>query len=454
MPLPCSVRPAAPEVHVPTIRVVRAREILDSQGVPTVEAEAVLSDGSRGRASAAGGISAGPFAVELRDGGTRHRGLGVTRAVRHVVQDIGPALAGVDADDQREVDRTLCALDGTPDKSRLGGNAILAVSAAVARATAASAGVAFFRRQADTGGGGGQVLPVPMMNVLTGGPRPGCGADVREFMLVPVGASSFAEALCWCAESHHALAAVLRARGWSDTVGGEGSFLPPVDGNGAAFDLLMAAVSAAGYEPGRDIAVALDVGPVRRPDGTYDFDGARRDLAGVAEVYADWLDRYPLVSVEDPLDGEDWAGWTNLTAELGDRVQLLGDALFASGAGRLHRGIEAGAGNAFLIKPGQAGTLTETLDALALAHSGGYRRTMSHRTGETEDPLIAELAVATDCGQFKGGAPVRGERVAKYNELLRIEEELGTSARYAGATAFAPLAPVAPAAGRATGRIA
>lgn len=411
---------------MPSVRSVTAREVLDALAVPTVEVDVVLDDGSRGRASVAGGISRGPFAVELRDGGDRFAGLGVTRAVRGVRETIGPALHGHDVTDQRAVDRLLCDLDATPDKSRLGANATLAVSVAVARAAAASTGAPLYRRLA---GDGTPTLPVPQMNVLSGR-GPGAVTDVREFMLVPHGASSFRQALTWCAETHRALRSLSRARGWATAVDDEGALAPPVDGNDAAFALLAEAIEAAGLRPGTDVAVGIDVGPGRRADGTYRFDGAVRDTEGMIGLYAGWLARHPLVSVEDPLDAADRAGWTQLTAALGDRLQLTGDSLFAGQAERLRRGIADGAANAVLLKPGQLGTLTETLDTMTLARESGYRCTVSHRTGETDDPLIAELAAATGCGQLKSGAPVRGERVAKYNELLRIEEDLGAAARY------------------------
>lgn len=411
---------------MPAIRSVTAREVLDALAVPTVEADVILTDGSRGRASAAGGISRGPFAVELRDGGARFAGMGVLTAVRQVIETIAPALVGHEAHDQRGLDGVLGDLDGTRDRSKLGANAMLAVSCAVARAAAASVRqplhVLLAASRAPT-------LPVPQMNVLSGR-GPGALADVREFMVMPHGAASFRQALTWCAEIHRCLRSLVRARGWDTAVDDEGAFTPPVTGNDAAFELMVEAIEAAGLAPGREVGVSVDIGPVRRPDGLYDLGGTTHDVESVASLYGEWQQRYPLLLIEDPLDAEDWAGWTSLTAALGSRLQLTGDGLFAGRADRLRKGATERAANAVLIKPGQIGTLTETLDTMALAGTAGYRCTVSHRTGETDDPLIAQLAVATGCGQIKSGAPVRGERVAKYNELLRIEEELGPDARY------------------------
>jgi enolase len=380
---------------VARIRSVTARQILDGVGVPAVEADVLLSDGSRGRASAPGGTSRTPFAVDLRDGGTRFGGQGVTTAVRRIQETIGPALVGHDAADQRGVDDLIRAVDGTPDRSALGANSMLAVSCSVARAAAASAGEPLHRRLARSPS---LTVPMPLLNMLSGG-------DVREFMVAPHGASSFRQALEWGAEIHLALRSLTRLR----TVNDEGALTPAVAGNDEAFALLLRAIETAGLTPGEQVDVAIDVNGVD----------------GMAHLYADWAKRYFLTSIEDPLGAEDWDGWTRLTSALGSRLHLTGDSLFAGQASRLRVGVARGAANGVLVKPGQIGTLTETLDLMRDAHDNGYLCTISHRTGETGDPLIASLAVAGGCARIKSGAPVRGERVAIYNELLRLEEELG-----------------------------
>ncbi|HLR98706.1 phosphopyruvate hydratase [Mycolicibacillus parakoreensis] len=420
---------------MPIIEQVSAREILDSRGNPTVEVEVGLADGASARAAVPSGASTGEHeAVELRDGGDRYGGKGVEKAVRAVREEITAAVTGFDATDQRLVDQALVDLDGTPDKSRLGANAILGVSLAVARAAAKSARLPLFRY---LGGPNAHVLPVPMMNILNGGAHADTGVDVQEFMVAPIGAPTFAEALRWGTEVYHSLKAVLKKQGLSTGLGDEGGFAPDVAGTTAALDLISAAIEAAGYQPGADVALALDVAATEfYGDGGYAFEKQTRSPAQMAEFYADLLGHYPLVSIEDPLSEDDWDGWVALTTTLGDRVQLVGDDLFVTNPERLEDGIERGAANALLVKVNQIGTLTETLDAVALAHSSGYRTMMSHRSGETEDTTIADLAVAVSCGQIKTGAPARSERVAKYNQLLRIEESLGDAARYAGDLAF------------------
>lgn len=423
------------ENPVPIIEQVSAREILDSRGNPTVEVEVGLADGSLARAAVPSGASTGEHeAVELRDGGDRYGGKGVQKAVRAVREEIAAAVAGFDAADQRLVDQALLDLDGTPDKSRLGANAILGVSLAVAKAAAKSARLPLFRY---LGGPNAHVLPVPMMNILNGGAHADTGVDVQEFMVAPIGAPTFAEALRWGTEVYHSLKAVLKKQGLSTGLGDEGGFAPDVAGTTAALDLISQAIEAAGYQLGADVALALDVAATEfYSDGGYAFEKQTRTPAQMAEFYADLLGNYPLVSIEDPLSEDDWDGWVALTTTLGDRVQLVGDDLFVTNPERLEDGIERGAANALLVKVNQIGTLTETLDAVALAHSSGYRTMMSHRSGETEDTTIADLAVAVSCGQIKTGAPARSERVAKYNQLLRIEEALGDAARYAGDLAF------------------
>ncbi|OBK16422.1 phosphopyruvate hydratase [Mycobacterium asiaticum] len=421
---------------MPIIEQVGAREILDSRGNPTVEVEVALIDGTFARAAVPSGASTGEHeAVELRDGGDRYGGKGVKKAVQAVLDEIGPAVIGLNADDQRLVDQALVDLDGTPDKSRLGANAILGVSLAVAKAAADSAALPLFRY---LGGPNAHILPVPMLNILNGGAHADTGVDVQEFMVAPIGAPSFAESLRWGAEVYHALKSVLKKEGLSTGLGDEGGFAPDVAGTTAALDLITTAIEAAGLRPGADIALALDVAATEfYEDGTgYRFEGSTRTAEEMADFYGRLLGSYPLVSVEDPLSEDDWDGWAALTASIGDRIQIVGDDLFVTNPERLEEGIERGVANALLVKVNQIGTLTETLDAVALAHHSGYRTMMSHRSGETEDTTIADLAVAVGSGQIKTGAPARSERVAKYNQLLRIEEALGDAARYAGDLAF------------------
>ena len=421
---------------MPIIEQVGAREILDSRGNPTVEVEVALIDGTFARAAVPSGASTGEHeAVELRDGADRYGGKGVEKAVAAVLDEIAPAVIGLSADDQRLVDQALLDLDGTPDKSRLGANAILGVSLAVSKAAAESAGLPLFRY---IGGPNAHVLPVPMLNILNGGAHADTGVDVQEFMVAPIGAPSFKEALRWGAEVYHALKAVLKKQGLATGLGDEGGFAPDVAGTKAALDLILSAIEATGFKPGTDIALALDVAATEFfTDGTgYSFEKENRTDMQMIEFYTDLLDAYPLVSIEDPLSEDDWDGWVALTAAVGERVQIVGDDLFVTNPERLEEGIERGAANALLVKVNQIGTLTETLDAVALAHNSGYRTMMSHRSGETEDTTIADLAVAVGSGQIKTGAPARSERVAKYNQLLRIEETLGDAARYAGDLAF------------------
>ncbi len=420
---------------MPFIDDITAREILDSRGNPTVEVEVELDDGIVGRAAVPSGASTGAFeAVELRDGGARYGGKGVRKAVSAVNDTIAPEVIGFDATEQRLLDQALLDLDGTPDKSSLGANAVLGVSLAVARAAAASTQLPLFRY---VGGPNAHLLPVPMMNILNGGAHADTNVDIQEFMVAPVGASTFAEALRWGAEVYHALKAVLKGRGLITSIGDEGGFAPDLPSNRDALDLILSAVSDAGFTPGTDIALALDVAATEFHDAQgYTFEGQQRDSTAMTEYYGGLVDDYPIVSIEDPLSEDDWSGWQALTSQLGSRVQVVGDDLFVTNPERLERGIREACGNALLVKVNQIGTLTETLDAVSLAHRGGYRCMMSHRSGETEDTTIADLAVATDCGQIKTGAPARSERVAKYNQLLRIEELLADAARYAGAAAF------------------
>jgi enolase len=421
---------------VPIIEQVAAREILDSRGNPTVEVEVALIDGTFARAAVPSGASTGVHeAVELRDGGTRYGGKGVQKAVEAVLDEIAPAIIGMSADEQRLVDQALVDLDGTPGKSRLGANAILGVSLAVAKAAADSAGLPLFRY---LGGPNAHILPVPMFNILNGGAHADTGVDVQEFMVAPIGAPNFREALRWGAEVYHALKAVLKKQGLATGLGDEGGFAPDVAGTKAALDLICSAIESAGFKPGVDVALALDVAATEFfTAGTgYSFEKQTLDSGQLGEFYTELIGAYPLVSIEDPLDEDDWDGWANLTAAIGDRVQIVGDDLFVTNPERLEEGIERGAANALLVKVNQIGTLTETLDAVALAHNSGYRTMMSHRSGETEDTTIADLVVAIGSGQIKTGAPARSERVAKYNQLLRIEEALGDAARYAGDLAF------------------
>jgi enolase len=423
------------EQRVAAIDAVFARQILDSRGNPTLEAEVELDDGAMGRAAAPSGASTGAAeAVELRDGGQDYGGKGVTRAVALVSGEIEEALLGFDADDQRRIDQAMIDLDRTADKSRLGANAIVAISMAVAKAAAASANLPLFRY---LGGPNAHVLPVPMMNILNGGAHADNSVDIQEFMIAPVGAATFAEALRWGAETYHALKAVLKQHGLATGVGDEGGFAPDLPHNRAALDLIVEAISKAGFTPGADIALAIDAAATEfRADGGYRFEGATRTAAEMTALYAEWLDAYPIVSLEDPLGEEDWAAWTALTADLGGRVQIVGDDIFVTNPDRLRRGIAERAANALLVKLNQIGTITETLDAVTLAQRSGFACMISHRSGETEDTTIADLAVATNCGQLKTGAPARTERVAKYNQLLRIEELLDDAAEYAGLTAF------------------
>ncbi|MGH3906760.1 MAG: phosphopyruvate hydratase [Pseudonocardiaceae bacterium] len=423
------------------IEQVGAREILDSRGNPTIEVEVALDDGTLGRAAVPSGASTGEHeAVELRDADPqRYLGKGVERAVQAVLDEIGPELAGIEAIEQRVVDEKLVNLDGTPDKSRLGANAILGVSLAVAKAAAESSGLELFRY---VGGANAHVLPVPMLNILNGGAHADTGVDVQEFMIAPIGADSFSEALRWGTETYHALKSVLKSQGLPTGLGDEGGFAPDLPCTRDALDLITTAVEKAGYTLGEDIVLALDVAATEFfADGVYTFEKTERSAEQMIAFYSELIDAYPLVSIEDPLAEDDWYGWVRLTAEIGDRVQLVGDDLFVTNPERLEEGITRRAANALLVKVNQIGTLSETLDAVALAQSYGYRCMMSHRSGETEDTTIADLAVAVGCGQIKAGAPARSERVAKYNQLLRIEETLGDAARYAGDLVFARLGP-------------
>jgi enolase len=419
------------------IERVHARQILDSRGNPTVEVEIGLRSGAHGHAAVPSGASTGEFeAKELRDGGERWGGKGVTRAVANVNGEIAQAVIGADASDQRGLDEALIALDGTPDKSRLGANAILGVSLAAAHAQAAEEGLALWRY---LGGESARVLPVPMMNVLNGGAHADNKVDFQEFMVVPCGAASFSEALRMGAEVFHALKGTLRERGLGTTVGDEGGFAPDLDSNEDALRVLVAGIEAAGLRPGADVAIALDPATSELyDDGGYVLEHEGRTLSAgeLADYWADLAARYPIVSIEDGMDEEDWDGWKALTERLGDSVQLVGDDLFVTNTERLHRGIELGVGNSILIKVNQIGTLTETLAAIAMAREAGYTAVMSHRSGETEDVTIADLAVATGCGQIKTGAPSRSDRVAKYNQLLRIEEQLGAQAQFPGRSVF------------------
>jgi enolase len=418
-----------------SIEAVGAREILDSRGNPTVEVEVALDDGTIGRAAVPSGASTGEFeAVELRDGGDRYLGKGVLKAVEAVNSTLGPALAGFDADDQRAIDQALRDIDGTANKANVGANAILGISLAAAKAAAESARLPLFRY---VGGPNAHVLPVPMMNILNGGAHADSNVDVQEFMIAPIGASSFAEALRTGAEVYHALKSVLKAEGLSTGLGDEGGFAPSLSSNRAALDLIATAIDKAGFKLGSEIALALDVASSEFCEGdVYTFEGKERSASEMSEYYAELVGAYPIVSIEDPLDENDWEGWIGMTSDLGDQVQLVGDDLFVTNVERLTRGISEGAANALLVKVNQIGSLTETLDAVELAHRHGFASMMSHRSGETEDVTIADLAVATNCGQIKTGAPARSDRVAKYNQLLRIEELLGGSAAYAGASAF------------------
>ncbi|WP_299925621.1 phosphopyruvate hydratase [uncultured Nocardioides sp.] len=417
------------------IAAVGAREILDSRGNPTVEVEVLLEDGAFGRAAVPSGASTGAFeAVELRDGGKRYLGKGVQKAVDGVIDTIAGAVVGLDADDQRLIDQTMLDLDGTANKAKLGANAILGVSLATAKAAAESAGLPLFRY---VGGPNAHLLPVPMMNILNGGSHADSNVDVQEFMIAPIGAATFREALQQGAEVYHALKAVLKKKGLSTGLGDEGGFAPNLESNRAALDLIAEAVKSAGFALGKDIALAMDVAASEFFDKkSYTFEGKKLKSDDMVAYYADLVASYPIVSLEDPLDEEDWDGWKAITENLGDLTQIVGDDLFVTNVERLQRGIDGGQANAMLVKVNQIGSLTETLDAVELAHRAGFRNMMSHRSGETEDTTIADLAVATNCGQIKTGAPARSDRVAKYNQLLRIEDELGDAARYAGRGAF------------------
>jgi enolase len=418
-----------------SIEAVAAREILDSRGNPTVEVEVALDDGTIARAAVPSGASTGAFeAVELRDGGDRYGGKGVEQAVRGVEEEIADALLGYDATEQRIVDQALIDLDGTPDKSRLGANAILGTSIAIAKAAADSAGLPLFRY---VGGPVAHVLPVPMLNILNGGAHADTNVDIQLFMVAPIGAATFREALRWGAEVYHSLKGVLKSRGLVTSIGDEGGFAPDLPANREALELIVEAIEKAGFVPGQDVALALDVAATEFfDDGSYAFEGGPKTATQMAEYYAGLVRDFPIVSIEDPMSEEDWEGWRGVTEELGTTVQLVGDDLFVTNPARLARGITDRCANALLVKVNQIGTLTETLDAVAMAHRAGYATMMSHRSGETEDTTIADLAVALDCGQLKTGAPARSERVAKYNQLLRIEEELDDAARYAGRAAF------------------
>jgi enolase len=422
--------------EVASIEAVGAREILDSRGNPTVEVEVLLDDGTVARAAVPSGASTGAFeAYEKRDGDKgRYLGKGVEKAVDAVLDEINPKIMGFDASEQRLIDAEMLAMDGSKNKENLGANAILGVSLAVARAAADSANLPLFRY---VGGPNAHVLPVPMMNILNGGSHADTNVDIQEFMIAPIGAPTFKEALRWGAEIYHTLKKVLHDRGLSTGLGDEGGFAPNLESNRAALDVIVEAIEKAGYVPGKDIALALDVAATEfYKDGAYQFEGAAKSSAEMTAYYAELVAAYPLVSIEDPMSEEDWDGWKAITDALGAKVQLVGDDLFVTNPERLQRGIDTQTANALLVKVNQIGSLTETLDAVDLAHRNGYRCMMSHRSGETEDTTIADLAVATNCGQIKTGAPARSERVAKYNQLLRIEEELDDAAVYAGAGAF------------------
>jgi enolase len=417
------------------IEAIGAREILDSRGNPTVEVEVQLEDGTQVRAAVPSGASTGAFeASELRDGGTRYLGKGVEKAVAFVNDEIGPNIIGFDAQDQRIIDSAMISLDGTANKSRLGANAILGVSLAVAKASAESADLSLFRY---LGGPNAHLLPVPMMNILNGGAHADTNVDIQEFMVAPIGAPTFRESLRWGAEIYHALKSVLKQRGLATSVGDEGGFAPNLDSNRAALDLILEAITKAGFKPGTDIALAMDVAATEfHENGQYKFEGSLRSSGEMIAYYTDLVNSYPIVSIEDPLNEEDWAGWAEMTSVLGSRIQIVGDDLFVTNPERLAKGIATNTANALLVKVNQIGTLTETLDAVSMAQHANYRSMLSHRSGETEDTTIADLAVATNCGQIKTGAPARTERVAKYNQLLRIEEELASGAKYAGRGAF------------------
>jgi enolase len=425
------------------IEQVRAREVLDSRGNPTVEVEVHLESGAFGRAIVPSGASTGTHeATEWRDGGERYGGKGVLGALEHVNGEIADVLDGFESSDQRGVDFAMVDLDGTPTKGRLGANAVLGVSLAVARASAVEAGLPLYRY---VGGANAHVLPMPLMNVVNGGLHADNSIDLQEFMIAPVGAASFSEAVRWGVETYHALAKVLRSRRLSTTVGDEGGFAPDLPSNEMAVQVLVEAIEAAGRTPGDDVAIALDPAASELyKDGAYDLAGEGRRLSPgeLVEYWVQLCERYPIVSIEDGMAEDDWDGWARLTTALGDRVQLVGDDIFVTNQDRLERGIAAGVANALLVKVNQIGTLSETLDTMACASRAAYACVMSHRSGETEDTTIADLAVATSCGQIKSGAPARSDRVAKYNQLLRIEDELGESAAYLGGVALAGIRPL------------
>ena len=426
---------------MPTIEALAGREILDSRGNPTVEVEVLLDDGTVARAAVPSGASTGAFeAVEKRDGGDRYGGKGVQQAVVAIEDDIAPELIGYEATEQRLVDQALVDLDGTPDKSRFGANAILGISLAVAKAAADASDLPLFRY---LGGPHAHLLPVPLMNILNGGAHADTNVDIQEFMIAPIGATTYRDALRTGAEVYHALKAVLKGRGLATGLGDEGGFAPDLPTNREALDLIMEAIGKAGYTPGADVALALDVAATEFFDnGGYRFEGASRSADEMTNYYDELIATYPIVSIEDPLSEDDWTGWQRITAVLGGRVQLVGDDLFVTNPERLSRGLREQTANALLVKVNQIGTLSETFDAADMAHRAGYRCVMSHRSGETEDTTIADLAVAINCGQIKTGAPARSERVAKYNQLLRIEEELEDAARYAGVAAFPRFTPL------------
>ena len=417
------------------IKSITAREILDSRGNPTVEVEVRLDDKSMARAAVPSGASTGAFeAAELRDGGKRYLGKGVEGAVKNIVEKIAPVVVGLNALDQKVIDEKMIALDGSKNKSNLGANAILGVSLAVARAAAVSTGQSLFKY---LGKVEAKTLPVPMMNILNGGAHADTNVDIQEFMVAPIGAATFKESLRWGTEIYHSLKSVLKSKGLATSIGDEGGFAPDLASNRAALDLILQAIELAGFKAGSDIGLAMDVAATEFfENGKYKFEGKELTTEQMITYYRDLVAAYPLLSIEDPLDEDDWNGWTNLTAQLGDKIQIVGDDLFVTNPERLQRGIESKSANALLVKVNQIGTLSETIAAVTLAHNNNFKSMMSHRSGETEDTTIADLAVALNCGQIKTGAPARSERVAKYNQLLRIEEELATAAVYAGRTAF------------------
>jgi enolase len=420
---------------VSTIKSVHAREILDSRGNPTVEVEVELDDKTIGRAAVPSGASTGAFeAAELRDGGSRYLGKGVQTAVNNVNNKIAPVVIGLNGQAQRDLDVKMIELDGSKNKSNLGANAILGVSLATARAVALSKNQSLFKY---LGGQEAKTLPVPMMNILNGGAHADTNVDIQEFMIAPIGAENFKESIRWGAEIYHSLKSVLKKKGLATSIGDEGGFAPNLESNRAALDLILVAIESAGFNAGSQIALAMDVAATEFfADGKYKFEGKQLTSDQMIDYYSELVQSYPLVSIEDPLDEDDWSGWAKLTANLGEKIQIVGDDLFVTNPERLQRGIDSKTANALLVKVNQIGSLTETIDAVNLAHKNNYKSMMSHRSGETEDTTIADLAVALNCGQIKTGAPARSERVAKYNQLLRIEEELGSTAVYAGRLAF------------------